>query len=270
MTTTMQMPDASIAGKFWEPIESWGDYEKSPHNDLPPYNPYWYRSEESETHLKKGFSYADAASGRTKSPDKPAETVVPKRAQKIPEFPTLTEASRIHSVDGELTVKQPEPIAPPSKKKIVPAPQKKRKTKNKKTRPVKDDTDDFDILDEAIKQRRQEAHVYSTSLYERREDLMPPCVQVLNVFIIIYARTLPEHKKINEILGRLCLPSNDKNKATIERAVLSRFLGKSTNAELWAALEESCRLRGRKYDALRTAITTGDYHMASAMPVLKE
>jgi len=262
----MQMPDVSIAGKFWEPIESWGDYETSPHNDLPPFDPYWYRSRQSETHLKDGFSYADAASGRTKAVDEPPAPAPLKKVPKIPDFPTLTEASRIHSVDGELTVKQLEPIAPPSKK-AVPAPQKKQKQKK---RPAKDDTDDFDILDEAIKQRRQEAHVYSTSLYERREDLMPPCVQVLNVFIIIYARTLPEHKKINEILGRLCLPSNDKNKATIERAVLSRFLGKSTNAALWAALEESCRLRGRKYDALRTAITTGDYHMASAMPVLKE
>lgn len=261
----MQVPEHNLTGRFWEPINNWADWAEKVnwrHNDLPPFDSYWYRSHNPETHFKPGFSYADIAKGRATSTDAPPAPIVPEVKPKIPEYPTLTEASRIHSVDGELQVKQPEPIAPPKK-------QRTPKRKNQTAKLLKKrlhDADDFDILDAAIQQRRREAPVYSTSLYERSEDLMPPCFQVLNIFVVIYGRTLPEHKQINKVLGQLCLPSNDKNKATIERAVLSRFFEKTTNAELWSTLETVCNLRGRKCEALRTSITTGDFHMMGMTP----
>lgn len=209
------------------------------------------------------MSYAEAARASQREPAAPLPS-----QPKIPEFPSLIEATRIKpNKDGSKQVLKPSPIAPPKAKSKHTA---QKQQEHRRRLKQKKDEDDFEVLDKAIQECVRQPPKYNTELYERRTDLMPPSIQIFNIFIMFYAPNVREHREMNDTLGMLCTSMNNERKKAIERAVLERFTDRIKNAEFWQRLETSCNLRGKRYASLRNAIVEGQYHMITSVPQNKD
>jgi hypothetical protein len=230
MTATSEF-EGSLIGLFWNPISNWADDEE----ELPPMEPYCMPSEPAPGTVRPNVSYLDALLGSPKPVDEVSIPEEPPEVTKIPKEP-------VHK-----------------KKKQYPKPI---------TRPKRED--DLSLLDEAVATAQQESPTYSTQLYEKHTEIMPPCMQILNIFIMFYPKTMREHNAVNRSLTSVCsqlLPNDQKSK--IERAVLERFVKRTTNQEMWLLIQTVCKLFGKKHEALRSVIVSGEFHMTTYLPKLE-